>query len=68
MTTSSRRLSQRSRKSRPSQTPGKDKIESCQKSELKEFGRTANPSKLRGSGLERYAAYCRVVDLMNRGK
>lgn len=68
MSTSSRSLSRRMRAAKgkkPSQTPGKLKNEACQKSDLKEFGRHANPYKMGKGGRDRYAAYCRTVDAMN---
>lgn len=68
MATSSRSLSRKMRAAKgkkPSQTPGKLKNEACQKSDLKEFGRHANPNKLNAGGRDRYQQYCRVIDGMN---
>lgn len=68
MTTTSRSLSRKLRAAKgkkPSQTPGRQKNEWCQKSDLKEFGRNANPSKLGKGGRDRYAAYCAIVDKAN---
>jgi hypothetical protein len=66
MSTSSRRLSQMMRESRPSQTKGKEKGGSCVKSDLKEFGRSANPYKLSGDKLNRYREYCSHTDGLNK--
>lgn len=52
--------------SKGNQTKGTDKGPSCQKSELKEFGRNANPYKLHGYGFNRYMNYCRHVDSLNK--
>lgn len=62
MTTTSRRLSAKARTSKPSHTPGKTKGGTCVKSELKTFGMSANPYKLRGYRANQYAAYCKLVD------
>jgi len=52
--------------SKNNQTKGRDKGESCQKSALKEFGRNANPYKMRGQNLKKYQDYCAHVDSMNK--
>jgi hypothetical protein len=62
MTTSSRRLSQKGRTSKPSHTSGKSKGGQCVKSALRTFGMNANPYKLKGAAANRYIKYCREVD------
>lgn len=62
MSTTSRRLSAKSRVSRPSHTPGKTKGGNCVKSSLKTWGMNANPNKLKGGDVGKYAAYCSEVD------
>lgn len=62
MTTTSRRLSAKSRTNKPSHTPGKTKGGTCVKSELKTFGMNANPYKLRGFRASQYISYCKLVD------
>ncbi len=71
MTTSSRSIARKRRVAvgkKPSQTPGRSKNEWCQKSELKEFGRKANPYKLRGQPAIRYRHYAAAVDSINTMK
>lgn len=68
MTTTSRGISRRAKAHRGSQTPGKDKGESCQKSPLKEWGRRVNPYKLGVRGLKIYKTYCDLTDTLCRTK
>jgi len=65
MSTSSRRLSQRSKSSRPSQTPGKQKSEACQKTDLKEWGRQAKPWAFGSGDHGKYEVYCKLTDSYN---
>lgn len=67
MATSSRRLSAKSKSHRPSQTPGKDKGETCTKSPLKEWGRKINPYKLSSRDLKIYERYVAHTNNMNKG-
>lgn len=66
MTTTSRDIARRTRPSRPSQTPGREKGGNCVKTELKSWGSTVNPYKLSLGGLHRYQGYCRQMDAANQ--
>lgn len=65
MATSSRRLSQRAKGNKASHTPGRDKGPSCKKSDLKSWGATANPYKLKGAALHKYRDYSDHVYSIN---
>lgn len=66
MATSSRRLSNKARKNKASQTPGKTKGPSCQKSPLKNWGMNARPHRMTSAGLlGKYSGYCTLCDKMN---
>lgn len=66
MTTTSRRLSAKSRVAKPSHTPGKTKGGNCVKSELKTWGGKANPYKLSGGDVHKYAKYTELVHSLNK--
>jgi hypothetical protein len=64
MRTTSRRVGKTGKTT--SQTRGKDKNESCQKTDLKTWGMNANPYKLSGGDVSKYEAYCQQTNAMNR--
>lgn len=66
MSTTSRRLSNKARGNKSNHTPGKEKGATCQKSDLKRWGASANPYKLNGRAAHRFLEYTDHVKQLNR--
>lgn len=66
MTTTSRRISAKTKTHKPSHTAGRDKGGNCAKTELKTWGASANPYKLKGGALHRFHEYSEMVKGLNK--